>query len=686
MRTFPFLSALVAAPLMLGAAPAVSPSGAAAPDAKPAPTVAAATPSKPLYNRLSRLDFNRRAVEKNLPLFWRADANKDNALDPDELVVVWGPNELPRGTLVASNGFTPVFSTTYESMLKPTDPGKVSAEEKARIDKVLLELSQGRPTLIENDFASASDEDKAIVAQMTKVAKLIEKLHARQLGTLTLAEKIPADDTASQALFFRNQSPLCEAPKTENDPECSALHEKVKPVSGLYPADIQADNKFCDMLAKEPNAKALMDHFSVVVKNPKAGKKGAARFESVPYSVAYKEDMEAVAKELDIAAAAVKSKEEQAFKTYLAAAAKAFRTNQWEPANEAWAKMGVNNSKWYLRVAPDEVYYEPCAWKAGFAMAFALVNKDSLAWQKKLEPVKADMENALAALAGAPYKARKVAFKLPDFIDIIVNAGDARPAHGATIGQSLPNWGKVAEKGGRTVAMTNLYTDADSQQSLKEQMASLYCADTQGKASTDPKPAVMSTVLHEAAHNLGPSHEYKVAGKEDDQIFGGPLASTMEELKAQTSALFFADWLVEKNLISQDEANQAHIRDVAWAFGHISRGMYDASGKPKNYSQLASIQLGTLYKAGVLTWSKDTLAANGKDKGCFELKLDAWKGVIHGLAGAVLKIKGSGDKAGAEKLVADYVDADDEWKQLRATITERWTRAPKASFVYAVRY
>lgn len=32
--------------------------------------------------------------------------------------------------------------------------------------------------------------------------------------------------------------------------------------------------------------------------------------------------------------------------------------------------MGATNSAWYLRVAPDEAYFEPCAWKAGFHDAF----------------------------------------------------------------------------------------------------------------------------------------------------------------------------------------------------------------------------------------------------------------------------------------------------------------------------
>src|SRR6185369_9041282 len=105
----------------------------------------------------------------------------------------------------------------------------------------------------------------------------------------------------------------------------------------------------------------------------------------------------------------------------------------------------------------------------------------------------------------------------------------------ATIGQSLPNWGPVADRGGRTVAMTNLYTDADSRDTLKRQMSSLFCATTDARATTDPRPATMSTVLHEAAHNLGPSHDYMVGGRKDSVVFGGPLASTLEELKAQTS-------------------------------------------------------------------------------------------------------------------------------------------------------
>ena len=192
---------------------------------------------------------------------------------------------------------------------------------------------------------------------------------------------IPPDDPASAAMFFRNQGPFCEARKTEKDPACRALPEPARPVFGLYPADLQKDSSFCALLQKQTNAAQLTDHFGVVRGDASNG------FLPVKYSEAYKDDMEAVANELESAAAQLED-DEGALKSYLRAAAKAFRDDDWEPANAAWIAMGDGHSKYYLRVGPDEVYFEPCAWKAAFAFAFARINKDSLEWQRRLEPIK----------------------------------------------------------------------------------------------------------------------------------------------------------------------------------------------------------------------------------------------------------------------------------------------------------
>jgi hypothetical protein len=631
------------------------------------------------FDQLSREEFNFRAAERFLPLFWRADEDADRAIQPRELAVLWGPQRARRADYVDARGFTGAFVAAYQAMLGTTDETKLDPAERTRRELVRQELRGGKPTLIETDLAGATEEERAIAEHVFAAAVHLEQLHARQMGTASLATQVRPDDAASRALFHRNQGPWCVTPQVEKNPACSALAPTPPRISGMYPAKLQIENpKFCDVLQAQPNADKLMDHFSVVIPD------GAA-YKAVPYPQAYPEEMGAIAKELDAAAQAVTSAAEAPFKAYLAAAAAAFRSNDWEPANDAWQKMGGSSSRWYLRIAPDEVYWEPCAWKAGFMVSFARINPDSKAWQEKLEPVKGEMEKALAALAGPPYKARDVKFKLPDFIDVVLNAGDARAAHGGTIGQSLPNWGPVAEKGGRTVAMTNLYTDNDSRQTLKKQMASLFCAATEAKATTDPRPGTMSTVLHEAAHNLGPSHDYMVGGKKDRVVFGGPLASTLEELKAQTSALYFSEWLADRKLLGRGEAEEAHVRDTAWGFGHISRGMYEADGKPRPYSQLASIQFGTLHKSGALAWRASEVAANGTDQGCFDIDFARWRTTVDALAGRVLKIKGRGDKKDAEALKAELVDGDDEWARLRGVITERWLRAPKATFVYSVR-
>ena len=653
---------------------------------KPPPPDKPPPPAK--LDKVPRLDFNKLAAELDLPIFWTEDANKNGAIDPGEVVSLWGISEsAPK--LVEDGKFTTSFYKAYDTIvdrknkvgrLPGTDggPPDTSADEQRRRDAVITELGQGRPSLVRSDFRQSSAEDKALVDHIMKAAVIIEKIYGKQKGIDAMVQQVPAYDTESRMLFYRNQGPWCEAPLTEKNLDCNALPSKPPRVSGLYPAELQKDPKFCEKLQARKDHDALLNTFSIVTDE-------ASEMKAIPYNVAYKGEMEGVSQELKAASAAITSKEEAALKAYLDAAAQSFVDNNWVPADEAWAKMNNTNSKFYLRIAPDEVYFEPCSLHAGFHVSFARINQDSVEWQNKLEPVKTEMEEALAKLAGAPYTARKVTFHLPDFIDIILNAGDSRSALGATIGQSLPNVGPVANEGrGRTVAMTNLYTDKDSEAAFFDQVKSGFCQSAMPLIAFDPKASTMSTVLHEAAHNLGPAHEYKVGGKADKDVFGGALASTLEELKAQTSALYFADWLVDKKLLDKKQAEMAHARDVVWAFGHISQGMYTGDGKPKPYSQLASVQMGSLLAAGALKWNADENAANGTDKGCFSIDMAKFPAAVADLEKQVLAIKGKGDKAAAQKLLEEHVDKDNDWKKLRATIQERWLRAPKASFVYAI--
>jgi hypothetical protein len=624
---------------------------------------------------LPRLEFNRWAVRANQPVYWIADRDGDGAIDPDEVAgLLFYPTSGTR--LVTGGGFTHEFWSAYDAIVAASrapapDP---STEEGKRRQLVGLDLDQGRASLVFTDFTRLSASDKAFVGHMMRVAELIDRLYEELNGAAALAPKLPAD-FESRSLFRRNRGPTCVAPATENEPLCSAIPGSPRPIFGLYPAELQAKDKFCGVIEKHRDAKALLAPFVVVRGTP-------PQLTAVPYTEAYRDHVQAIAKELGAAADAVTDPSEAALVTYLRAAATSFETNNWVPADEAWSKMTVDNSKWYVRVAPDEVYWEPCSSKAGPHLTFARIDQGSRAWQQKLAAVQQEMEAQIAQRAGRPYVARKVTFHLPDFIAIVINAGDDRDALGATIGQSLPNWGPVANEGrGRTVAMVNLYTDPDSRDARRAQAESLLDAASMQHYADDHEPGLLNTILHEATHNLGPAHEYKVGGRTASQIFTGPIASMLEELKAQTGALFLIEFLRSRQLISDELARRTYADAIVWALGHISQGMYDADGKPKAYSQLAAIHIGFLLDKGVLVWDGSATAANGKDSGAFAIQLDKVVPVVDEMMKLTAGIKARGDREAARKLIARYVDGT---VVPHATIRERFLRFPKASFVYAV--
>jgi len=650
-----------------------------APAAEPK-RIARAQPKANAYGKIERLRFNQLAVRLNLPLYWVRDANENKAIDPAEVAALrFYPTQ---GEWVANGAFTKEFAKAYAAIAAldgaPPVPAEGFAEDRARRRAVVEDLDQGRPTLVLADLKALSDEDKKLLAVLLDAGDVIDALFARTAGISVLAEEIPADDVTSQSLFRRNWGPRCVFPKTEKNPACSAIPGAPKPKVDVYPAGMQDDQgEFCKALEKRKDAKELLSPFTVV-------RGEGEKLSTQPYSEAYKDEMGAIAAKLDEAAALVADPGEAALKTYLFAAAQAFRDNFWEPADEAWARMSSTNSKWYLRIAPDETYWEPCNQKAGFHMTLARINPDSLAWQGKLQPIQQEMEDRLAARIGAPYEARSVTFHLPDFIDIVVNCGDDREPMGATIGQSLPNWGPVAnESRGRTVAMTNLYTDPDSLATRRAQASSLLVADTMAAYTDDDEPGLLNTILHEAAHNLGPSHEYKVKGKTDQEIFGGPLATLVEELKAQSSALWYVSLLVEKGILTPEQARQTYTDAFFWSFGHISRGMYTDTGQRKPYSQLAAIQVGFLLDNGAARFDPEAKAANGEDKGAFVVDYDKLPAAIDELMKIVGDIKAKGDRKAAEELAAKYVDGGVVPMKV---IADRLLRFPKVNFVYAVEY
>lgn len=634
-------------------------------------------------DQLSRDAFNKAALRLNLPLFWMYEETPNNTVRPEILTTL---NFYPTSETFVwkdkDGNFTQAFKDAYMQLVQilkdPTQGHTLDASEAERLKNVAAELDQAAVTVIRTDFSASDETEKAFVKAMLKVSTLIDKLYAQQIGLDVAMSQIPETDVLSRSMARRNWGIRALSPQMSKVSNNSALPGNVRIPVGVYPENLQADPNFCQTIAENPRAQHLLTPFTVVIQE-------GEKLKAIPYNEYYKTDMTAISNALKEAAKTLEGNaKEAALRAYLLAAAESFLTNNWEPADEAWAAMNSHNSKWYVRVAPDETYWEPCSRKAGFHQTFARINPDALQWQEKITPIQQEMENRLAALAGSPYTARQVSFHLPDFIDIIANAGDDRDPFGATIGQSLPNWGPVANEGrGRTVAMSNLYTDPDSLRDRKNLASSLFTDKDMALLQDASGPGLLSTIIHEATHNLGPSHEYKVNDKIDDDIFGGGLATLAEELKAQSGALWFLKMFVEKGIISQEIAEKSYADSVYWIFGQISRGLTDADGHIQPYPQLAAIQLGMMLEDGAVTFDPEAMAANGKDKGAFILHMEKMPACVDRIMSEITKIKATGNKDALVALQTKHIQsAAIPFSQ----ISERMLRLPKTSFVYSIRF
>ena len=199
--------------------------------------------------------------------------------------------------------------------------------------------------------------------------------------------------------------------------------------------------------------------------------------------------------------------------------------------------------------------------------------------------------------------------------------------------------------------------------------------------SDDTSIELLGTILHEATHNLGPSHEYEVGGEVDTAIFGGPLAATMEELKAQTGTLWYTEFLRTRGLITDEVAQQTYVDAMVWGMGQISKGMTTPGGHSRPYARLAAITLGFMMEQGAVRFEPETLTADGNHKGAFVVDLARFPDASQALMVLVGGVKARGDRAAAEALIGNYVEGD---AVPIALIVERLADFTRGSLVYSV--
>jgi len=154
---------------------------------------------------------------------------------------------------------------------------------------------------------------------------------------------------------------------------------------------------------------------------------------------------------------------------------------------------------------------------------------------------------------------------------------------------------------------------------------------------------VTNVLLHELSHTLGVDY---VIGKKDLTVRKALLEnySAIEEAKADVVGIFNMQYLVAKEIFSEEEAEGSRAAYLAGIFRSVRFGTSDAHGRAN------ALQLNYLLGAEGIEFDRK--------KGEFSVHPKKFEPAITSLAKELLEIEGTGDYARAGELLKKYGEID----------------------------
>jgi hypothetical protein len=393
------------------------------------------------------------------------------------------------------------------------------------------------------------------------------------------------------------------------------------PGAGYYPEGTTRQEIEAWLAAHPADSTAFTSYYTVIERR-------GDDLVAVPYSEAYQGRLERAATLLDEAA---KHAGNASLTDFLEKRADAFRTNDYLASEIAWMKLEGNVVE--PTIGPYEVYEdELMGWKAAFE-SFVTVKDPEASGQ--LEVLVQNLRDLEAALPIEDrYKNLDRSFASPlSVVDEVYTAGDTR-AGVQTIAFNLPNDPRVTEAHGTKKVMLRNVIEAKFETILEPIAARVLEPELADGVS--PRAFFTSVVMHELAHGLGPR---TVHGSETPaSVALGPAWSAVEEAKADVVGVLSLAELTDRGVYTEEFLRQVYASSVANLFRCVRFGTGEAHAKG------CAVQFQGLLDAGAIT--------NGGD-GRFGIEFSRIRDAYRDLARTLLVIEATGDRAGAERLLAD---------------------------------
>ena len=464
------------------------------------------------------------------------------------------------------------------------------------------------------DLSALTDNQRIMLSKLIEASKIMDNLFWQQAFGENKAEflaKLPEGKV-------RNFADINYGPwdRLQGD-ESFLTGYSEKPLGAqFYPAD---------MTKAEFEAAELADKAGLysIVRRDSEGK-----LHTVPYSVAYKTELEAAAKLLTESALLAEDKE---FANYLQMRAQALLTDNYQPSDFAW--MAMKNNPIELVIGPIETYEDQLF---GYRAAFeAYVLLKDLGWSEKLAKYAATLPALQRGLPVADaYKAETPGSDADlNAYDVLYYAGHSN-AGSKTIAINLPNDEQVQlEKGTRRLQLKNAMQAKFDHIMLP--IAELLIAPEQRKHVTF-NAFFNNTMFHEVAHGLGIKNTINGNGTVRQAL--KEHASALEEGKADILGLYMITQLKEQGMLEEGQLEDYYTTFMAGIFRSVRFGASSAHGKAN------MIRFNYFAEQGAFVRNAD---------GTYQVDYAKMQTAMASMSELILTLQGDGNYDGVAALVAD---------------------------------
>jgi len=509
------------------------------------------------------------------------------------------------------------------------------AEDPAVPDlaRLLVMTARFAPTDISADLSALSPADRRVVAKLVEASKIIDALFLRQAwagNDAMLLDLVRDQSPAGRArlhYFLINKGPWSRL--DHNQPFIAGAPPKPAGAN-FYPGDAsKADlESWLQSLSEADRAQAT-GFFTVVRRannQAAAAPRGRNAFSLVPYSVEYQPEL---ARASALLREAADLAGEPTLKRFLTARAGAFLSNDYYESDVAWMEL---KGAIEPTIGPYEVYEdEVFNFKAAFEAYVTVQDEAETAKLQKFAGELQEIENSLPI--DPQYRTPKLGALAPIVVvNEIFAAGDGNRGV-QTAAFNLPNDERVVrEKGAKRVMLKNVQ-DAKFVKTLVPISKVVLAPADQKDVSFDA--FFTHIVVHELMHGLGP-HSISLGGRQTTvRQELKDTYSTLEEAKADISALFALQHLIDKGVLAQSLERTLYTTFLASAFRSIRFGVNEAHGRG------IAIQLNYLLDQGGFVARPD---------GTFGVNPAKVKDGVMGLTREIMTIQAQGDAAKARAL------------------------------------